>query len=191
MAQNTDTKVITGTVRLSYSHIWEPYAANDGQEKKFTCSLIIPKSDKTTIGKIQKAIEAAKQAGLARLGGTIPKNMKYPLRDGDSDETKADDPSYENSYFVNASSKTRPGIVDRYLQPINDQDLVYSGCYVRASINFYAFNSNGNRGIACGLNNILKVKDGPYLGGRASADADFKDEIINDDEDDDLDDLLG
>ena len=189
MAKNVDTKVITGTVRLSYSHIWEPYAMSAGQEKKYSCTLIIPKSDKATLGKIQKAIETAKQAGLAKLGGTIPKNMKYPLRDGDTDETKIDDRNYENSYFINTSCKTKPGIVNRMLQPIEDQDQVYSGCYVRASMNFYAFNSNGNRGIACGLNNIMKVKDGPYLGSRTSAESDFKDEVLEDD--DDLYDLLG
>ena len=71
--------------------------------------------------------------------------------------------------------------MDADCQPILTRSEVYSGVYGRASISCYAFNSNGNRGIACGLNNLQKLRDGEPLGGRASAESDFSDE--DDDED--------
>ena len=100
--------------------------------------------------------------------------LKTPLRDGDVE--RPDDEAYADSYFVNANSSTAPGIVDADRQPILDHSEVYSGVYGRASINFYAFNSNGNKGIACGLNNLQKIRDGEPLGGRSRAEDDFADE---------------
>ena len=100
--------------------------------------------------------------------------IKTPLRDGDLE--RPDDPAYANSYFINANSATAPGIVDAACQPIIDRSEVYSGVYGRASINFYAFNSNGNKGIACGLNNLQKIKDGEPLGGKSRAEDDFSDD---------------
>ena len=173
------TKVITGKVRASFVHVFEPAAINGG-EPKYSCSLIIPKSDTVTIGKIREAIELAKQEGVPKWGGKIPPNLKLPLRDGDVD--RPDDPAYAGHYFLNANSTTAPGIVDADCQPILTRSEVYSGVYGRASISFYAFNSSGNRGIACGLNNLQKIRDGEPLGGRASAESDFSD---FDDEDDD------
>ena len=96
--------------------------------------------------------------------------MKLPLRDGD---TERDDEVYKNCFFVNANSTTAPQIVDRSVQPILDREEVYSGCYARVSINFYAYNTNGNKGIACGLGNIQKIADGEALGGRTTAKDDF------------------
>lgn len=174
------TKVVTGLVRLSFLHVWEPTAIEEGQEKKYSASLIIPKSDKQTIAKINAAIEAAKEAGKAKFGGKIPKNLKVPLRDGD--EERPDDEAYANSYFINANARTRPGIVDKNAEPIMDQDEVYSGCYGRASITFYAYDKAGNKGIAAGLNHIMKVKDGDPLGGRSTAASDFA-EVLEEDDD--------
>jgi len=165
------TKVVTGKVRFSYLHVWEPSAVEEGQEKKYSVSLIIQKSDKDTVNKIKKAIEAAKEAGKAKFGGKIPPTLKLPLRDGDID--RPDDENYAGCYFINANCKTKPGVVDKNLNPIMDQDELYSGCYGRASITFYAFNTSGNKGIACGLNNLMKLSDGESLGGRSTADADF------------------
>ncbi len=180
------TKVITGIVRFSYANIWEPKAINGG-EPKYSVSLVIPKSDKTTITKIKKAIEAAYKEGENKLKGknkTIPRlsEIKTPLRDGDED--RPDDEVYRDSYFINANSSAAPGIVDRSCQSILNQNEVYSGCYGRASINFYAFNTNGNRGIACGLNNIQKIRDGEPLGGKSKPEDDFADEFEEDNEDD-------
>ena len=174
------TKVITGKVRMSYANVWEPQSVN-GSEPKYSVSLIIPKGDKKTLEKVKKAIEVAKKEGVSKLGGKIPANLKTPLRDGDVD--RPDDEAYANSYFINANSKIKPGIVDRNVEPILDQSEFYSGCYGRASIVFYAYNANGNKGIACGLQNLQKLEDGEPLGGRSSAEDDFADE--------DEDDILG
>jgi hypothetical protein len=98
-----------------------------------------------------------------------------------TDTERPDDEAYANSFFLNANSTTQPGIVDANVQPILTRSEVYSGVYGRASINFYAFNSNGNRGIACGLNNLQKIRDGEPLGSRTSAEDDFADFAEDDD----------
>ena len=169
-------KVITGKdTRWSYANVWEPKAINGGAPK-YSVSLIIPKSDTATVAKIKAAIEAAYHEGEAKLKGNGRSVsplavIKNPLRDGDVE--RPDDPAYANAYFVNANSATAPGIVDADRNPILSRSEVYSGVYGRASINFYAFNSNGNKGIACGLNNLQKLRDGDPLGGKASAESDF------------------
>lgn len=170
MESNNKTKVITGKARFSYANVWEPKSINGGDEK-YSVSLIIPKSDTKTINEIKAAIEAAKQEGKAKFGGKIPANLKLPLRDGDID--RPDDEAYKNSYFVNANSKDRPQVVDKNVKPILNQEEVYSGCYGRASISFYAFNTNGNKGIACGLGNLQKMSEGEPLSGRSRAEDDF------------------
>ena len=170
------TKVITGAnTRWSYANVWEAKAL-EGGKPKFSVSLIIPKSDTVTVSKIKSAIEEAYREGQSKLKGnakSVPalSTLRTPLRDGDLE--RPDDPAYANAYFVNANSATAPGVVDANRNEIMDKSEVYSGCYGRASINFYAFNANGNRGIACGLNNLQKIRDGEPLGGRASAESDF------------------
>ena len=178
------TKVITGkNTRWSYANVWEAKANAEGQTPKFSVSLIIPKDDVATIAKIKAAIKAAYDEGQSKLKGnakTVPalNLIKNPLRDGDVE--RPDDPAYKNSYFINANSSTAPGIVDEACNTIIDRSEVYSGVYGRASITFYAFNSNGNKGIACGLNNLQKISDGEPLGSRVSAENDF---ASDDDED--------
>ena len=173
------TKVVI-PCRISFANIWEPKAINGGDEK-YSVSCLIPKSDKKTLARIQKAVEAAKEDGKTRKwSGKIPPNLKLPLRDGDID--RPDDENYEDCYFLNASSKDAPQVVDRKVNPVLDPMMVYSGCYCNVSVNFYAFNANGNRGVAAGLGNIQFVKDGERLSGKASADADF-DALEDDDED--------
>lgn len=179
MANKTNsTKVVTGVVRLSYEHVWEPASVN-GSNPKYSVSLIIPKSDTKTIAAINQAIDNAIRDGAAKFGGKIPPKgaLKLPLRDGD---TEREDEAYRDAYFINANSTTAPQIVDRAVQPILDRSEVYSGCYARVSINFYAFNSNGNKGIACGLGNIQKVRDGEPLGGKTSAADDFTTDLDDD-----------
>ena len=174
------TKVVTGVARLSYANVWEPKSINGGAEK-YSVSLIIPKSDNKTLTAIQKAIDSAIEEGRGKFGGKIPNKsaLKLPLRDGDID--RPDDEAYANCYFVNANSSSAPEIVDKAREPILNRSEVYSGVYARASINFYAFNSNGNRGIACGLGNIQKVRDGEPLGGKTSAADDFASDYDGDD----------
>lgn len=169
-------KVITGpSTRWSFANVWEAKSINGGTPK-FSVSLIVPKNDTKTVAKIKAAIEAAYREGEAKLKGngkTVPplSAIKTPLRDGDTE--RPDDPAYANAYFVNANSTTAPGIVDADRQPILERSEVYSGVYGRASINFYAYNSSGNRGIACGLNNLQKIRDGEPLGGRTRPEDDF------------------
>ena len=180
---NNPTKVITGVnTRWSYVNAWEPKSINGGAPK-YSVSLIIPKSDTKTIEKIQAAIQAAYEEGQGKLKGngkSVPalSVLKTPLRDGDAE--RPDDEAYADSYFVNANSGTAPGIVDADRQPIIGRSEVYSGVYGRASINFYAFNSNGNKGIACGLNNLQKIRDGEPLGGKSRAEDDFDTEDDDD-----------
>ena len=171
MNNQNNTKVVTGVVRLSYANVWEPKSINGGAEK-YSVSLIIPKSDKKTISEIEKAIDNAIKEGTSKFGGKIPNKaaLKLPLRDGDLER---DDEAYKDSFFVNANSTTAPQIVNTRVQPILDRNEVYSGVYARVSVNFYAFNSNGNKGIACGLGNIQKVRDGEPLSGRTNAADDF------------------
>ena len=174
---NSATKVVI-PCRISFANIWEPKSIN-GSEEKYSVSCIIPKDDKKTLTRIHKAIEAAKEAGKdKKWSGKIPPNLKLPLRDGDID--RPDDEAYSNAYFLNATSKDAPQIVDRKVQPIMDAMECGSGDYCNVSVNFYPFNANGNRGIAAGLGNIQKVKDGERLAGKTSASSDFE-EVEDDD----------
>lgn len=177
------TKVITGPkTRWSYANVWDPKSINGGAPK-YSVSLIIPKSDTKTVEKIQAAIQAAYEEGQSKLKGngkSVPalSVLKTPLRDGDAE--RPDDEAYKDSYFINANSATAPGIVDADRNPILERSEVYSGVYGRVSINLYAFNSNGNKGIACGLNNLQKISDGEPLGGKSRAEDDFADDYDDD-----------
>ena len=173
------TKVITGVkTRWSYANVWQAKSINGGTPK-YSVSLIIPKSDTKTVTAVKNAIQAAYEEGQSKLKGnskSVPalSAIKTPLRDGDAE--RPDDKAYKDSYFINANSATAPGIVDAARNPIIEHSEVYSGVYGRASISFYAFNSNGNKGIACGLNNLQKISDGEPLGGKTRAEDDFADE---------------
>lgn len=159
--------------RFSYLHCWEPDSVNGG-DPKYSVSAIIDKKDTKTINAIKAAIEQAKKDSVSKWGGKVPANLKLPLRDGDID--RPDDEAYAGCYFVNANSRQAPQVVDAKVQPILDQNEVYSGCYGKISVTFYGYNSNGNRGIAAGLGNIQKLKDGESLGGRSNAADDFQTE---------------
>ena len=180
--QKATTKVVTGIVRLSYANVWEPASIN-GSNPKYSVSLIIPKSDTKTIAAINAAVDAAIKEGAAKFGGKIPNKaaLKLPLRDGD---VEREDEAYQGAYFVNANSREKPGVVDRRRIPITDPLMVYSGCYVRASISFYPFNTNGNRGIACGLQNVQLWCDGEPLNGRVRAEDEF--DALDDVDDEDF-----
>lgn len=180
------TKIITGICRLSYANIWQAKSINGGTPK-FSTSVLISKSDAVTISRVKKAIQAAYEEGEGKLKGngkSVPPlaTLKTPMRDGDVE--RPDDPAYEGHWFVNANSGTAPGVVDINRQPIIDTSEIYSGVYARVSLSFYAFNSNGNKGIACGLQNIQKVRDGESLGGRTKAEDDFNDGYQSDADDD-------
>lgn len=190
------TKVTTGKVRLSYANIFEAKAM-EGQEPKFSTMLLIPKTDKKTLTAIKNAVEAAKELGKSsKFNGKIPANLKTPLRDGDAEYP--DDETYAGHYFLNASAKTKPGVFRPVgklpdgrtkFDPIEDTTEVYSGCYAQVSINFYPYSVSGSKGIAAGLNHVVKVQDGDFLGGRSNVNDDFADvefdvEVEIDDDDD-------
>jgi hypothetical protein len=178
------TKVVTGKVRLSFAHLFEPYSPDPDQEAKYSVMLLIPKTDKATIKAIKDAQQAALEAGkTSRFGGSIPKNWKNTFRDADEEMDTEERPEMKGMMFMTVSSKTRPGIVDRDVRPILDSTEIYSGCYARVSINAFAFAVQGSKGVSFGLNHVQKLADGDYLGGRSKAEDDF--EPAGDDEDGD------
>ena len=180
--QVKENKVIFGPSRLSYTHVFNRYNPDGDQaDGKYMTNVLIPKDEKETIEAINKAIaEAKKQAIVSKWGGKEPKKLDMPLRDGD----EKDDENYEGHLFVNAKSNTRPGIVDRKKVPIVDEEEVYSGVWAIVSVTFFGYDKNGNKGVACGLNNIMKFKDDEHFGGRVSAESDFGDVDLGDDDDD-------
>lgn len=177
-----ETTVVLGPCRLSYTHLLQRHSHNGEGEGKYSTNILIPKSAKETVAAVRGAIEAAKRAGvISKWGGKEPKKLELALRDGDVD--REDDPIYAGHYFLNAKASTRPGVVDRDGSPIVDEEEVYSGMWALVSVSMFPYDVNGNRGVACGLNNVKKWRDGERLGGRASAESDFAGIDLNDDDD--------
>lgn len=173
-------KVVFGPCRLSYTHLFNKYTPDGGGDGKYMTNVLIPKSEKKTIAAIEAAIEVAKKSGIVgKWGGKEPKKLDMPLHDGDDKE----DENYTDHLFVNAKCNQRPGIVDKNKNPITDEEEIYSGVWAYVSVTFYPYDVNGNKGVACGLNNIMKFKDDECFGGRMSAENDFNG---FGDEDDDL-----
>lgn len=184
MASDTSTKVVTGKVRLSYVHLFEPYTPNEDSPEKYSCVILIPKSDKKTLADLDRAIKNAVENGKDRVfKGKVPANITTTLHDGDEEADLDRNPEYAGHMYMSVSSKTKPGVVDKSLNEVIDPSEVYSGCYARVSIGAFAYNVSGNRGVSFGLNHVQKVADGDFLGGRTRASDDF---TALDDEDDDL-----
>lgn len=162
-------KVITRKVRLNYANLFTPRAVEEGEEPRYSASILIEKSDIITINKIKEAIEKSKENGKILWNHTIPDNLKLPIKDGDIEKA---DKHYLNNYFINTSAKYKPGIVDINLNEIINPKEIYSGCYVRCAISFYPYRQDGNYGIGCSIENIQKLADGEILG-RSSAIDDF------------------
>lgn len=178
------TKVVTGKVRLSYAHLFEPFSSNPDQEPKYSVMLLIPKSDKATMKKLWAAEEAAAEDGVdSRWKGRRPKNLGSIIHDGDEEADLELSPERAGHYYMTVSAKTKPGIVDRDLNPILDSTEVYSGCYARVSINAFPYSVQGNNGVSFAINHCMKWADGEMFGGRSSAEDDFAD--MDDDENDD------
>ena len=176
-----DTKVVFGPCKLSYTHVFNKYSSDGADEKgKYQTNVLIPKNEKETVKALQAAIEAAKKAAIvSKWGGKEPKKLEMPLHDGDD----KDDEIYEDMWYVNAKCNTRPGIVDKDMNPITDEEEIYSGVWCYVSVSFFGYDVNGNRGIACGLNHLMKFKDDYKLGGRESVESDFGDLDFDDDDD--------
>lgn len=168
--QSNKIKIVTGKVRFSYANVFVPKAGMDGGTPKYSVSILIPKSDKEGVAKLQKAFEDCKTTNAAFFGGSVPKMLKGGLRDGDVEK---EDEAYAGHYFINANSAQKPDIVDSNREALYDSSDFYSGCYGRVSVTFYPYNAAGSKGIACGLNNLQKLEDGEKLGGVSSAAADF------------------
>ena len=177
-------QIVTGKVRLSYVHVFEPYSFDSDPDKaQYSVCVLIPKSDKKTLANISRAIEFAKELGKeTKWNNKIPPKFWNPLRDGDTEHPEND--AFIGHYYLNAKSNQRPGIVDRNLQRIIDPEEIYSGCYARVSLTFFPFSNKGNNGIGVALNNIQKVADGERLGGRTNVEDEF--DIYDEDDDDDL-----
>ena len=175
------TKVVTGKVRLSYCHLFEPSKSPSAPESapaKYSTTILVPKSDTATVNKIKAAQMVALENGKAsKFGGKIPAGWKSTFRDAD-DPAEADilekNPEYAGHYFMTVSNTRKPGVVDQNLQPILDPMEVYSGCYARVSINAYPYSAQGNKGVSFGLNNVQKMGDGESFTGATRAEDDFE-----------------
>lgn len=161
-----------GEVRFSYCKVWEPSGPTDLDPGKYSVSILIPKTDTKTLAAIQRAIEEAKAEGAVKFQGKT-NGLRMPLRDGDVE--RPDDDAYKGMYFMNAKSKTQPGIVGPNKLPIIDQTEFYSGCWGYAAVSFYAYNSNGSKGIAVGLQHLMKTRDDESFQGGMSIDEAFAD----------------
>jgi hypothetical protein len=179
------TQVVTNPVRLSFLNVFKPRTMGDGAEPKYTACLLIPKTDKETLKDIKDACEAARLASGAMFGGKVPERLKLPLHDGDGEMPNGGSYGDEckGMWVLNASSKQQPGIVDRRCNDILDQSELYSGCWGRVALNFFAYSTGGNKGIGAGLNHIQKIRDDEPMGGRTRAKDVFS---VMEDEDDGL-----
>lgn len=163
------TRVMTGKVRLSYVNVFKPRAAREGQEEKYSCTILVPKTDVKTKAAIDAAINAAINKGVSDCwNGQKPPRPAIPVYDGD--EVRPSDgeefgPECKGHWVFTASAKVdyKPGVVDINAQPILNQSEVYSGCYARVSVNFFPYAVSGKKGIGCGLGNIQKLADGEPL----------------------------
>lgn len=159
------TKVVTGKVRLSYAHLFEPFSIDGEQDPKYSVMLLIPKSDTKTIEDLRAAEGAAAEAGKSsKFGGKIPANLASIIRDGD--EVAEDFPERKDHWFMSVTSPAtrKPGVVDQNVQPVMDATEVYSGCYARASLNAFPYTFGSKKGISFGLNHIQKIADGEPFG---------------------------
>ena len=183
------TQITTGKVRFSYNNLFTPRAAQEGAQEKYSTTLLIPKSDKATIKKIKGAMEAAKAAYMQKHSGKkLPANLKSTLHDGDGERPNGGDfgPECKGCYVITVSSNNKPVLVYADKTPITEPSELYSGCYGRAIINFYVYDTNGNKGISAGLNGIMKLEDGEPLAGGVVTDSDWDDGWEDEDDGDDL-----
>lgn len=178
MYQNNPTKVLTGECRLSYCNLNAPRAAQQGGEAKYSVTLLIPKTDTATKADIDAAINAAANDAMTKLwNGVRPPQLKVPIYDGDGVRPNSGVPfgdECKGHWVMTAGTKNKPQVVgiDNINCELAPSD-VYSGMYGRVTINFYGYSNSGNRGVGCGLGNVLKTRDGEPLAGGASAAADF------------------
>ena len=171
---NANTKITTGMVRLSYVQLTNPQSRN-GEEPKYSVTVLLPKSDVATKQRIDQAVEAAIQKGVSTWGGRPPQ-VNTPIHDGDGARPSDGMPygsECKDHWVFTASTKNKPGVVDANLSEIINPMEIYSGMYGRVSVSFFAYNSNGRKGVGCGLNNVQKLQDGEPLSGSSTPEEDF------------------
>lgn len=171
------TKVVTGKVRFSFCHIWEPQESQDGGDPKYSITLLIPKTDSATMGKIKAAIKEAGDNFRAKNGAaSLPATPQTTLHDGDGTRPSGDPfgPECKGCWVITINSKVKPVIVDAFRNEVTSPTEVYSGCYGRAAMSFYGYNSHGKKGISAQLLSVQKLSDGEPFGTVGSAD-DFDD----------------
>lgn len=185
------TQITTGKVRLSYAYLFTPKASDRGGAPKYSVTLLIPKSDKATLKKIADAIEAAKANYKAKSNKPLPSNLQTTLHDGDGERPSGGEfgPECKGCYVITVSSNNQPVLVHADKTPLTDPRDLYSGCYARAVLNFYVYDTNGNKGVSANLNGVMKLYDGEPLTGGVVTDDDW-DDGWEDDEDEGVD-LLG
>lgn len=167
--------LVTGKVRFSYVQVFEPKSINGG-EAKYSVTLLIPKSDNATYQRILAEMNRVLQEGVTEVfKGVMPANPSLPIYDGDGlkPSGEAFGAECKGHWVIHAKSNTAPEVVDTSCNPIIGKNEFYSGCYGRASLSFYAYNKNGNKGVGCGLGNVQKLEDGQPLDGRTTAAEDF------------------
>lgn len=168
--------ITTGKVRASYVNIFQPRVPENGGDPKYSITLLIPKTDVVTINAIYGEIEKVKQESAQKVfNGMVPPVCRIPIHDGDGLRPSGESFGEEcrGHMVMTASAKLQPSIVGLDMQPIINPAELYSGCYIRANINFFAYNTNGNKGIGCGLNAVQKIEDGEPLTFRVSAEEAF------------------
>ena len=179
MYKNDALKWLTSEVRLSYIHIDEPYAQDANTEPKYQAAILLPKSEQACYADIMAAIQAAYQQGVQnKWKGAQPQlnDRTTPIHDGDA--TRASGEPYgeecRGCWVLSAKSKNKPEVVHiSNIHSLLPMGSVKSGDYARVMLNFYAYDSNGNRGVACSLGNIMITREGEPLGNRSSASSDF------------------
>ncbi len=169
------SNLVTGKVRFSYVQVFEPKSINGGDEK-YSVTLLIPKTDNDTYQRIIGEVNRVLQESVAEVfKGVMPANPSLPVYDGDGVRPSGEPFGAEckGHWVISAKSNTAPEVVDASCNPIISKSEFYSGCYGRASLRFYAYNKNGNKGVGCGLGNVQKLEDGQPLDGRTTAAEDF------------------
>lgn len=165
--------IMTPEFRVSFPAVFKARSSksDDGSDgtPKYGITMLFAKD-----ADLSKLKAAAQAAAKEKWGDKIPKNLRSPFRDQGEKELEG---YVEGAVFINATSLQKPGLVDRNREDIIDETEFYAGCYARATVSAFAYDKKGNRGVAFGLNNVQKLRDGESLSGRTRAQDDFADDL--------------
>lgn len=166
--QNT-ANIISPEFRVSFPNVFRPQAMKgSNNEPKYGITMLFKKGE--NLAALEKAVLDCATEALGADRSKWPKGLRSPFRD----QGERDYEGYEQgAVFVNATSKQRPGLVDANVQDIIEERQFYAGCYARASLRAFYYDSSGNKGVGFGVQNIQKTRDGEPLGGRTTPEQDF------------------